>query len=125
MLGRKAIDQCYGVGELCHRDDRAEIFPRRPRHVGARQGFELRLDRRFDIRRQFEIVGDQDRLCAGVMLGLRQQVCRDPIGIAGLVGENENFRRPGDHVDADLAEHQALGRPRRRRCPGRRSWPPA
>ncbi len=27
-----------------------------------------------------------------------------------FVGENQHFRRPGDHVDADLAEDEALGR---------------
>ena len=29
-------------------------------------------------------VGDQDRLCADVVLGLRQQIGRDPVGIAGI-----------------------------------------
>ena len=55
------------------------------------------------------IVGDQDRLRAGVVLGLRQQIGRDPVGIAGVVGDDQHFGRAGDHVDADLAEHQALG----------------
>ena len=56
------------------------------------------------------LVGDQDRLRAGVVLGLRQQVGGDPVGIAVPVGEDQHFGRPGDHVDADLAEHHALGR---------------
>ena len=43
------------------------------------------------------------------MLGLRQQIGGDPVGIAGLVGDDQHLGRPGDHVDADLAEHDALG----------------
>ena len=31
-------------------------------------------------------------------------------GLAGLVGEDQHLGRAGDHVDADLAEHQPLGR---------------
>ena len=44
------------------------------------------------------------------MLGLRQQIGGDPVGIAGVVGDDEHFRGAGDHVDADLAEHLPLGR---------------
>ena len=44
------------------------------------------------------------------MLGLRQEVGGDPVRIGVAVGEDQHLGRPGDHVDADLAEHQALGR---------------
>ena len=54
-------------------------------------------------------VGDQDRLRARIMLGLRQQIGGDPAGIAGVVGDHQHFRGAGDHVDADLAEHLPLG----------------
>ena len=43
------------------------------------------------------------------MLGLRQQIGGDPGGVAGAVGDDKHFRGAGDHVDADLAEHQPLG----------------
>ena len=43
------------------------------------------------------------------MLGLRQQVGGDPVGMTGAVGQDQHLRRPGDHVDADRAEHQPLG----------------
>ena len=61
-------------------------------------------------RRERRIVGDQDRLRAGVVLGLRQQVGRDPVGLPGRVGEDQHLGGAGDHVDADASEHQALGR---------------
>ena len=59
--------------------------------------------------RERGIVGDQDRLRAGVVLGLRQEIGGDPVGMAAAVGEDQHLGGPGDHVDADLAEHQALG----------------
>ncbi len=47
---------------------------------------------------------------ARVVFGLRQKIGGDPVRVAGPVGEDQDFGRPGDHVDADLAEHDALGR---------------
>ena len=44
-----------------------------------------------------------------VVLGLRQQIGGDPVGISRLVGDDQDFGRPRDHVDADLAEHDTLG----------------
>ena len=43
------------------------------------------------------------------MLGLGQKVSGDPVGIVVAIGDDENFRRAGDHVDADRAEDDALG----------------
>ena len=56
------------------------------------------------------VVGDEDRLRAGIVLGLRQKIGGDPIRIAVLVGDDQHLGRARDHVDADFAEHQALGR---------------
>ena len=53
--------------------------------------------------------GDEDRLRAAAMLGLRQKVGGDPGGIGGAVGDDQHFGRAGDHVDADGAEDLALG----------------
>ena len=71
---------------------------------------QLPLDRRFDRLRERRVVGDQDRLRRGVVLGLRQQVGGDPLGIVVAVGDDQHFGRAGDHVDADRAEHLPLGR---------------
>ena len=43
------------------------------------------------------------------MLRLAQQIGGDPVRIVGAIGDHQDFRRPGDAVDADLAEHFALG----------------
>jgi hypothetical protein len=109
MLGRQLIDQRNRVGKFRNGDDGAEIAPRRAGDFGARQCLELRLHRLLDLIGERGVVGDQNRLRAGVVLGLRQQVGGDPIGVSRLVGEDEHLGRTGDHVDADLAEHQTLG----------------
>ena len=70
--------------------------------------FQLRLDGLFDLRGERRIIGDQNRLRAGIVFGLRQKIRRDPIGIACLVGEDQDLGWSGDHVDTDFAEHQPL-----------------
>ena len=109
MLGGDRIGERHGIVELFHHDDGAKIVPRGARDLGPRQCRKLRLHGAFDLGGQGGAVGDQDRLRVGVMLGLRQQIGGDPGGIAGVVGNNKHFGGPGDHVDADLAEHQPLG----------------
>ena len=44
-----------------------------------------------------------------VMLGLAQQVSCHPGGVAAAIRQHQNLRRPGDHINANLAEHFALG----------------
>ena len=98
-----------GVLEVAHEDDRAEIAPARGGGLGARQRLQLALDRRLDRVGEGRVVGDQDRLRRRVVLGLGQQVGGDPVGIVVAVGDDQHFRRAGDHVDADGAEHLPLG----------------
>ena len=79
--------------------------------VSARgSSLNLPLDRRLDGVAEAGIVGHQDRLRAAVVLGLRQQIGGDPVRIIVGVGHDQHFRRAGDHVDADRAEHLPLGR---------------
>ena len=42
------------------------------------------------------------------MFGLRQQVGGDEGGRRGLVGNDDDFRRPGDRINADRAVDQLL-----------------
>ncbi len=55
------------------------------------------------------VVGDQDGLRRGIMLGLAEQIGGDPFRIVLAIGDHQNFRRAGDAIDADLAEDFALG----------------
>ena len=68
------------------------------------------------------VVGDQDGLGSGVVLGLGKQVGGDPGGVVLAVGDDQDFRRPGDHVDADGAEDAALGGGHVGVAGARRSW---
>ena len=43
------------------------------------------------------------------MLGLAEEVHRHPVGWRTAVGNDQDFARPGDHVDADLPEDAAFG----------------
>ena len=78
--------------------------------VGARQRLQPPLDRVGDRPAEGGVVGDQDRLRVGVVLGLRHQVERDPVGVVVAVGDHQHLGGAGDHVDADLAEDLPLGR---------------
>ena len=77
--------------------------------VAARQGLELALHGGFDGGGEAGVVGDQDGLRGGVVLGLRQQVGRQPFGIVVLVGDDQHLGRSGDGIDADRAVHLPLG----------------
>ena len=43
------------------------------------------------------------------MFGLAHQVHGYPVGVVVAVGDDEDFRRSRDHVDADLSENPPLG----------------
>ena len=83
-------------------------------HAGAGDGGtgqlrDLHLQLRLHGLGQLRAVGDEDRACQFVVLGLTQQVCCHPCGVAAAVGQHQNFAGAGDHIDAHLAEHLALG----------------
>eukprot|EP01035_Chromulina_nebulosa_P068400 gene68400-93738_t len=44
------------------------------------------------------------------MFGLAEQIHRDPAWIGQAIADDDDFARTGNGVDADSAEHQALGR---------------
>ena len=110
MLGRDAIDERRRRIEALDHDDAAVPLPARRRRLAPSQGRQMRLHRGADRVGEGGVVGDQDRLRRLVVLGLRQQVDRDPGGVGVCVGDDQHLRRPGDHVDPDLAEHLPLGR---------------
>jgi hypothetical protein len=88
MLGRKAIGQGRRLVEARDLDHGAKIVPARLRGLGTRQRGQLRFDRLDHVAGEVRIVGDEDRLCRGVMLGLGQQIGGDPGGIVVAVGDD-------------------------------------
>ncbi len=76
---------------------------------GAIERLQLPFDGCFYRLGELGVIGGEDRLCARIVLGLRQEIGGDPIRIVVLVGDHQHFRGAGDHVDADGAEDLALG----------------
>ena len=110
MFGRQPVDQFDRLVQVAHRDDGPEPAPAFARDLGPRQCVEVSIDGLHDSVGEFLVVGYQDRLCRWVVLGLGQQIGGDPPGVVGAVGEDQDFRRAGNHVNAHGAEHLALGR---------------
>ncbi len=109
MLAGDAVGQRGGFLERGHGDHRAELHPALARDFGARQQRHLPLDLGLDGVGQPRVGGDEDRLRAAAMLGLRQQIRRHPGRVGRSIGDDQHLGRSGDHVDAHRAEHLALG----------------
>jgi len=62
-----------------------------------------------DRLRQRIAVGQQQGRCQRIVLGLGQEVCGHVFRPGRRVRHNQDLTRSGEHVDVDLAEHQALG----------------
>ena len=67
--------------ERAQQDDGAEGLPAGAGDVAARQGRELAGDGGLDLAGEPGVVGHEDGLRGGVVLGLRQQVGGQPLGI--------------------------------------------
>ena len=111
MLGREPVGERRRLVEILHQNDGAELLPARPRRLGARQQWQARPRPPAPPRGRNPASSVIRIACAAVIvLGLSQQVGGDPCRVVVLVGDHHHLRRPGHHVDADLAEHLALGR---------------
>ena len=109
MLGGDAVGKARGLVQGAQQDHGAEGLPAGAGDVAARQHAELALDGGCDALGEAGVVGHQDGLGGGVVLGLGQQVGGEPLGVVVPVGDDEDLRRSGDGIDADRAEHLALG----------------
>jgi hypothetical protein len=74
-----------------------------PGMAGSRRSI-ARLHR-VDVR---GVRAQQDALRQLVVLGLAEQIHRDPVGGRAAIGQHQDFARAGDHVDADRTEHPRL-----------------
>ena len=98
-----------GLVQVGAEDDLAVVV-----HAGAGDGGtgqlrDLHLQLRLHGLGQLRAVGDENGACQFVVLGLTQQVCCHPCGVAAAVGQHQNFAGACDHIDAHLAEYLALG----------------
>ena len=109
MLGRNAVADRAGFSQVLDQNQAATIGQRLADHLGARH---LRQQARDTLGHGIQVDGirrNQYRLRQFVMLSLRKQIHCHPVRRRGAVGNNEDFRRPGDHVDADRAEDMTFG----------------
>ncbi|MCY1526775.1 hypothetical protein D9M68_618150 [compost metagenome] len=104
-----AVGNLAGLLLVGDQDQRAAVLQRGADDLGALHGRQQLVDARRDPVEEGRVRADQDRLGVLVVLGLGEQVHGDPVRIGAAVADHEDFRGAGDHVDADLAEHMALG----------------
>src|SRR5262249_37769065 len=109
MLRCEAVNDRRRLGEAANEDDRAETLPAGAGERGAWQDGKFGLDGLLHGACKIAIISDENGLRRLVMLGLGEEVRGDPGWIVVTVGDNHDFRRTRDHVDADLAEDLALG----------------
>ena len=91
MFSRDPVGQICRFVQRLNLNDRAIVGPTLPRDVTTLQRFETQVNRRRHSLRQISIISDQDRLRDRVMLGLAQQIQRDPIGVVVLIGDHQNL----------------------------------
>lgn len=85
-------------------------LPTQPRDGRALERTQLPFHRSFNRGGEGPVVCDEDGLRRLVVLGLGEQVRRNPVRIVGAVGDDQHLGRTSDHVDAHLTEDAPLGR---------------
>ena len=124
MLGRDAVGDLAGFREVARADERAALRERRGDDVRARHRREPAAHRRLDRVDQRRVGREQDRLRDLVVLGLREEVDRDPVGVRASRRRSRGSRRRRRPCRCRRCRTRAASPPRRRRCPGRRSCRP-
>ena len=109
MLGCEFVRDGHGVGEFFDEDEHAIQLQHRREMRLPRKLRELRGDLFFHARQQRRGVGDEKDRAAFAVLGLREQIARDPRGVRAGIGEDQNFARSRQQVDRDLPEDLPLG----------------
>ena len=108
VLRRNQVDQAgRGVERRDH--DGAVGSPGGARDLAGLQANQLALHGLRHGGGEGRVVGDQDGLGVGVVLGLGQQVGGDPVRVVVGAGHHHDLRRAGQGVDADHAVQPALG----------------
>src|SRR5688572_350937 len=108
VLRRDAVGERTGLVEIARMDERAARGERGGDGVAPRHLREQAPDRRLHLVEVARLRREQEGLRGFVVLGLREKIHRDPIGGRGALGDHQDLRGPGDHVDAHVAEYLAL-----------------
>jgi hypothetical protein len=117
VLGRDAVRQRRGLGEVAGHDDGAVVAPACARDGAAVQRFQMALDGGRH-RGQARVGREEDRLRAFVVFGLAQEVERDPVGVAVRSAITRISDGPAI-MSMPTCPKTGAWRRRRRRCRGR------
>ena len=109
MLRRDRVRGVERATGVVDEDHPAAGVERRRGLVAPRGRDQQRVERELDPIGDGLVPDDQRDRAAGTVLGLGEQVDRDPRGIDGVVGDDRDLGRAREPVDADRAEDLALG----------------
>ena len=111
MLGGDLLGEGQGLGgrDAEHRPAAAGQGIQRIRAPRRGQVGRLPLDFRGHGSRHARLPAEQQAEPVGPVLGLREQVGRDPGGIAPGGGEDHDLGGPGQGIEADLSAELPLG----------------
>ena len=109
MLAGDFIGHGGGLLVGIDQDDAAVIPPGGARDLGGRKHRELALDLGRDRGGERGRAGDQRGRRGRAVLGLAEKVGDHHFSIRGLIGDHQDFGRPGEQVDAHPAVELALG----------------
>ena len=109
VLRRDAVGQLQCLLRSADANQGTALTQRGQDDLGTLHGRRQALDGGLDGGQMLVIPPDQDRLGIFVVLGLGEQVHRQPVRVGHAIADHQNLGRPGDHVDTDLTEHRTLG----------------
>ncbi len=109
VLRGDAIDQLHRLVTVAAVNQGPAAGQRLAHDRLALQGRQQACNGRLDPIQVGFVPAHQQRLGVLVVLGLGEQVHGQPVGIGAAVGDHQDLRGPGNHVDAYLAEHRPLG----------------
>ena len=113
MISRCSAAIAFASGdrlvEVLDQNDRAEIVPRGPRDVRARQRASCDCTARStsSASAALSVIRIDCALTSCSACASRSAAIQPALPVS--IGDHQHFRGAGDHVDADLAEHQPLG----------------
>ena len=96
-------------GQILDEDKSTAIPQRGANHIGARHLWQQPINTFSDSIQISRIGANQNRLGKLIVLRLRKKIHRHPIRRRCAIGDNQNFRRPGNHVNPHRTEYVTLG----------------
>ncbi len=109
MLG--SVFACQGSGgfKVWSDYDAATLDQRLGDDLGSRKVFHLPGNLGLHPVSQIKLRGQQNGASQNIVLGLRQEVSRNPSGVGGLVSDHHRFGRAGQPIQTNKTIHLLLG----------------